>query len=92
MDYRSNEAWQACDDLAVAVYQATEAYPSYEQYGLISQTGRAAVSAEAQASLSAKQAKAARILQGLINHWERQLKAGRTQLDLPSPQPPAPRS
>ena len=130
MDYRSNEAWQACDELAVVVYRATEAYPDHERYGLVSQMRRAAVSAaaniaegygratvkdllrflyqargslyeveyfihlsdrlnyldaEKQASLSAKQALAARILQGLINHWQRQLKAGRTRLDLPSP-------
>ena len=47
MDYRSNQAWQAADDLAVAVYGATEAYPDGERYGLVSQTRRAAVSAAA---------------------------------------------
>jgi four helix bundle protein len=136
MDYRSNKAWQACDNLAVAVYRATEAYPGHERYGLVSQMRRAGVSAaaniaegygratvkdllrflyqargslyeveyfihlsdrlgylngEKQASLSAKQAQAARLLQALINHWKNQLKSGRTRLDkAPSPQPPAP--
>ena len=137
MDYRSNKAWKACDDLAVAVYRATEAYPNHERYGLVSQMRRAAVSAAAniaegygratvkdlrrflyqargslyeveyfvhlsgrlgyldtkrQTPLSEQQAQAARILQGLINHWNRQLKAGRVHLDAPSPQPPVPGS
>ena len=47
MDYRNNKAWQTCDDLAVAVYQATETYPNHERYGLVSQMRRAAVSAAA---------------------------------------------
>jgi len=46
VDYRNNKAWQACDDL-VAVYQATQIYPKHEQYGLVSQMRRAAVSAAA---------------------------------------------
>ena len=128
VDYRNNKAWQACDDLAVVVYQATEAYPDQERYGLVSQMRRAAVSAaanivegygratvkdllrflhqargslfeveyfihlsgrlgylsgEKHKSLEEQQAQAARILQALINHWKRQLKTGRTQLDRP---------
>ncbi|MBN1138089.1 MAG: four helix bundle protein [Anaerolineae bacterium] len=135
MDYRSNRAWQGCDDLAVAVYRATETYPEGERYGLVSQMRRAAVSAAAnvaegygratlkdllhflyqargslhevayfvhlsarlgyldaprQAALSDAQAQAARALQSLIHHWETQLAAGRTKLDLPTPQPPSP--
>lgn len=137
MDYKSSDAWQACDDLAVAVYQATEEYPGHEQYGLISQMRRAAVSSaanvaegygratvkdllrflyqargslyeteyfihlsgrlgylhkEEQASLSEKQAKAARLLQGLVHHWEKQRQAGRTHLAFPKTPDPSPKT
>lgn len=47
MDYRSNKAWQRCDDLAVAVYQATAHFPSDERFGLTRQVRDAAVSAAA---------------------------------------------
>ena len=135
MDYRSSRAWQACDDLAVAVYRATEAYPDRERYGLVSQMRRAAVPAAAniaegygratvkdlvhfmyqargslhevgyfvhlsrrlgylgeqvEAPLQEQQGLSARTLQGLIRHWETQLRSGRTRLDLPPPQTPPP--
>ena len=141
MDYRENRAWQACDNLAVAVYRATEGYPGHERYGLVSQMRRAAVSAaanvaegygratvrdllrflyqargslyevgyflhlstrlgylgqEGRDALQARQGQAARMLQGLIRHWEAQSRSGRTRLDRPpqspspSPQSPAP--
>ncbi len=47
MDYRSNKAWQRCDDLAVAVYRATVRFPREERFGLTQQVRRAAVSAAA---------------------------------------------
>src|SRR5690349_9095926 len=47
MPYERFQAWRACDDLTVAVYQATEAFPRHERYGLTSQARRAAFSAPA---------------------------------------------
>jgi four helix bundle protein len=47
MPYERSHAWQACDDLAVAVYRATASFPKYELYGLTSQARRAAFSAAA---------------------------------------------
>ncbi len=47
MDYRSNKAWQRCDDLAVAVYRATVRFPREERFGLTKQVRDAAVSAAA---------------------------------------------
>jgi four helix bundle protein len=47
MDYRSNKAWQRCDDLAVAVYRATMHFPREERFGLTKQMRDAAVSAAA---------------------------------------------
>lgn len=47
MDYRSNKAWQRCDDLAVAVYRATARFPREERFGLTKQMRDAAVSAAA---------------------------------------------
>lgn len=47
MDYRSNKAWQRCDDLAVAVYGATDHFPGKERFGLTKQVRDAAVSAAA---------------------------------------------
>ena len=47
MDYRKSKAWQKCDDLAVAIYQATRTFPKEEIYGLVSQMRRAALSAGA---------------------------------------------
>ena len=44
MDYRSNKAWQRCDDLAVAVYETTIHYPREERFGLTQQMRNAAVS------------------------------------------------
>lgn len=46
-NFRSIKAWQFADDLAVAVYRATEAFPSEERYGLVSQMRRSAVSVPA---------------------------------------------
>jgi len=45
MDYRSNKAWQRCDDLALAVYGATVRFPREERFGLTKQMRDAAVSA-----------------------------------------------
>ncbi len=44
MDYRKSKAWQRCDDLAVAVYEASRTFPKAERYDLTSQMRRAAVS------------------------------------------------
>ncbi len=43
-DYKELTVWQRGVDLANAVYDATEEFPKQEQYGLISQMRRAAVS------------------------------------------------
>src|SRR5687768_12904487 len=40
-------AWQLCHQLALAVYAATDGWPSDERYGLIAQARRAAHSAAA---------------------------------------------
>jgi four helix bundle protein len=47
VDCRSNKAWQRCDDLAVAVYQATTRFPREERFGLTKQMRDASVSAAA---------------------------------------------
>lgn len=47
MPYERLRAWKACDDLTVAVYQATKNFPRDELYGLTSQVRRAAFSAGA---------------------------------------------
>jgi four helix bundle protein len=47
MPYERLRAWRACDDLTVAVYKATEAFPRHELYGITSQARRAAFSAAA---------------------------------------------
>ena len=47
MDYRSNKAWQRCDDLTVAVYQATAHFPAAERFGLTKQMRDAATSTAA---------------------------------------------
>jgi len=47
MDYRKSKAWQKCDNLAMAVYEASRRFPKEETYGLTSQMRRAAVSAPA---------------------------------------------
>ena len=36
-DFRKIEAWPLADDLAVAVYEATKAFPKEELYGITSQ-------------------------------------------------------
>lgn len=46
-DYTRIQAWKLTDDLAVAVYQATRAFPKEELYGLTSQIRRAAYSVPA---------------------------------------------
>jgi four helix bundle protein len=46
-DYRNIQAWKFADDLAVAVYAATKAYPRAELYGLTSQLRRAVTSVPA---------------------------------------------
>jgi four helix bundle protein len=40
-------AWQLCHELALAVYRATDGWPSEEKYGLTAQARRAAHSAAA---------------------------------------------
>ncbi|MGH7673401.1 MAG: four helix bundle protein [Gemmatimonadales bacterium] len=47
MPYERFHAWKACDDLAVAVYRVSAAFPRHELYGLTSQSRRAAFSAAA---------------------------------------------
>jgi four helix bundle protein len=42
--YKDLIAWQKAMDLVAAIYDATEAFPSHEQFGLVSQLRRAAVS------------------------------------------------
>ena len=43
--YERFKAWAACHDLTVAVYAASQSWPSSERYGLTSQARRAASSA-----------------------------------------------
>ena len=43
-DYRKIDAWKLADDLTVAVYEKTRAFPREEMYGLTSQVRRAAYS------------------------------------------------
>jgi four helix bundle protein len=47
MPYERFRAWQACDQLVLAVYRATTGFPRQELYGLTSQARRAAFSAAA---------------------------------------------
>ena len=42
--YERLHAWRESHELALAVYQATKGFPAEEQYGLTSQTRRAAFS------------------------------------------------
>jgi len=42
--FRDLRTWQSAYDLAVAVYRQCETFPKHEQYGLVSQMTRAAVS------------------------------------------------
>jgi len=46
-DFRKIEAWQLADDFAVAVYEATKAFPKEEVYGITSQIRRAVTSVAA---------------------------------------------
>ena len=46
-DYTKIEAWKLADDLTVAVYKATKAFPKEELYGVTSQLRRAASSVAA---------------------------------------------
>jgi len=47
MPYERFTAWKASHELAMAVYQATRAFPTEERYGLTSQMRRAAFSVAA---------------------------------------------
>src|SRR5689334_3286935 len=47
MPYERFRAWQACDQLVVAVYRETAGFPRQELYGLTSQARRAAFSSAA---------------------------------------------
>jgi four helix bundle protein len=47
MPYERFRAWQACDELVLAIYRITSRFPSHERYGLVSQARRAAVSSAA---------------------------------------------
>jgi four helix bundle protein len=46
-DYAKIETWKLADDLAVAVYHATQSFPREEIYGITSQIRRAACSVPA---------------------------------------------
>ncbi|HVS53897.1 MAG TPA: four helix bundle protein [Opitutaceae bacterium] len=46
-DFTNIEAWKLADDLAVAIYDRTRAFPREELYGLTSQLRRAAASVPA---------------------------------------------
>jgi four helix bundle protein len=43
-DYRELDAWQSGQDLAVAIYQLTQTFPTAEKFGITAQMRRAAVS------------------------------------------------
>ena len=43
-DYRELEVWRLAHTTRLAIYRTTNGYPAHEQYGLISQTRRAASS------------------------------------------------
>jgi four helix bundle protein len=45
LPYERLRAWQLCDQLAHAVYDATAEWPRQEMFGIISQARRAALSA-----------------------------------------------
>lgn len=47
MPYERLDAWRAAHELAVALYHATERFPTSERYGLTSQLRRAGVSVAA---------------------------------------------
>jgi four helix bundle protein len=42
--YKELQVWQRTHQLVLALYQATQAFPSAERYGLVSQLRRAALS------------------------------------------------
>ena len=46
-DYTKIEAWKLADDLTVALYERTRAFPKEEVYGLTSQLRRASYSVPA---------------------------------------------
>ena len=45
--FRELTVWQRAHELVLAIYHATKTFPVYEQYGLVSQMRRAAVSVAA---------------------------------------------
>ncbi|MEM8927903.1 MAG: four helix bundle protein [Bacteroidota bacterium] len=44
VDYKNYKVWQRSHKLALDIYSITNTYPKSEQFGLISQMNRAAVS------------------------------------------------
>lgn len=42
--FRDLRVWQVGMDLVQAIYQITQAFPSYEMYGLVNQMRRASIS------------------------------------------------
>ncbi len=44
VDYRNYKVWQRSHKLVLEIYKATRSYPSSEQFNLVSQTNRAALS------------------------------------------------
>ena len=47
LPYERFDAWEKCHELVLAVYTITDAFPTDERYGLVSQLRRAAFSAAA---------------------------------------------
>ena len=44
VDYRNYKVWQRSHKLVLEIYKVTRSYPSSEQFNLVSQTNRAALS------------------------------------------------
>lgn len=46
-EFTDLHAWQACKELTIAIYRATDPFPKSEQFGLVSQLRRASASSAA---------------------------------------------